>query len=89
MNFLHSDLGVLPVNSVVQVSLDRAANVKLLDQSNFESYRKGQAHHYYGGLARQSPVRIPVPATRRWHLALDLAGAGGTIRHSIEVIRAA
>jgi hypothetical protein len=89
MNFLHSDLGLLPAGSVVQVQLDAAANVKLLDPSNFEHYRRGESHHYYGGQARRSPVRIPVPATGHWHLALDLGGASGTIRHSIAVIRAA
>jgi hypothetical protein len=87
MSFVHSDLGVLPARSVVVVELDTAANVKLLDEANFSAYQSGRQHRYFGGQARRSPVRIPVPESRHWHLTLDLGGASGNIRYSIGVIR--
>ena len=86
MNFIHSDLGVLPARSIVVVELDTSANVKLLDDVNFSAYQSGRAHQFYGGQARQSPIRLVVPENRHWHLTLDLGGASGTIRHSIRVI---
>ena len=61
MNFLHNDLGSLSGNEVVEVTLDTAANVKLMDSGNFSSYRNGSQHRYYGGLAKRSPLRLPVP----------------------------
>jgi hypothetical protein len=88
MNFVHSDLGVLSAGSVVVVNLDTAANVRLLDETNFRAYQQGQQHRFYGGQARRSPLRIQVPASGHWHVALDLGGASGSIRSSITVIPA-
>ena len=87
MNFIHSDLGVLPAHSVVVVELDTAANVRLLDEVNFSAFQQGRDHRCVGGQAKQSPVRLPVPNAGHWHLTLDLGGAAGTIRHSVRVIR--
>ncbi|WP_367174219.1 DUF1883 domain-containing protein, partial [uncultured Deinococcus sp.] len=38
-----------------------AANVRLLDSSNFGNYRSGRQHRYIGGLIRKSPVRLRIP----------------------------
>lgn len=86
MNFLHNDLGFLDGNEVVEVSLDTAANVKLMDSSNFQHYRAGRPHRYYGGQAVRSPVRLSVPSSGHWHVAIDLGGRGGSIRSAVRVI---
>jgi hypothetical protein len=39
MNFLHNDLGNLSGEEVVEVTLDTAANVKLMDSANFAAIR--------------------------------------------------
>lgn len=41
MKFIHSDLGHLDSGSVIEVTLDAAANVRLMDSGNFSSYRRG------------------------------------------------
>jgi hypothetical protein len=62
MNFQHYDLGHLSGGQVVVVTLSgSAANVRLMDSSDFSSYRSGRRHTYYGGLAERSPVRLGVP----------------------------
>jgi hypothetical protein len=86
-DFIHSDLGQLKRGDVVEVTLSgSAANVRLLDSSNFSRYRRGQQHRYHGGLARRSPVRIGIPSSGRWHLAVDMQGLGGTTRAAARVI---
>jgi Domain of unknown function (DUF1883) len=50
VNFLHSEVHAGP-GEVVQVTLDKQANVKVMDGHNFRRYRSGQSHNYYGGLA--------------------------------------
>ncbi len=85
MSFLHKEVD-LDSDNVVEVTLDRQANVMLLDSSNFQSYRSGRQYNYYGGLAKQSPVRLRPPHAGRWHLVIDLGGAAGTLRHSIRVL---
>jgi hypothetical protein len=85
MSFLHNDLGYLDTGAVVEVSLDHAANVRLMDISNFQSYRQGGQHRYLGGEARRSPIRLRVPQSGRWHVAIDLGGRSGTIRADVRV----
>lgn len=84
--FLHTDAH-LDAGDTVVVTLDRQANVILLDPINFDHYRRGQTFHYYGGRALRSPMRIRVPHTDHWHVVVDLGGAGGHIRHSVTFLR--
>ncbi len=67
---------------MVEIEVDTAANVFLVDSSNFSAYRNGRQYRYYGGQARRSPVRLAVPRTGHWYLVLDLGGYPGSIRHS-------
>jgi Domain of unknown function (DUF1883) len=85
MSFLHNDLGYLNGGAVVEVSLDHVANVRLMDAGNFQSYRQGHQHHYYGGEARASPIRLRVPQPGHWHVTIDLGGRAGTIRAGVRV----
>jgi len=86
MNFTHYDLGHLKRGSAIVVTLSgSAANVRLLDSSNFSSYQRGAQHRYLGGLAKQSPVRLGVPHDGRWHVTVDLMGLAGNVRSSVAV----
>ena len=87
--FIHSDLGFRNSGDVVVVTLSgSAANVRLLDSFNFSQYQGGQNHSYYGGLAQQSPVRIPIPHSGMWHVVVDMQGLGGSVNAGIQVIPA-
>ena len=87
MKFVHSDLGYQERGNVVEVRLSgSAANVLLLDSSNFQNYRAGRRHSFYGGLIRRSPSHIPIPHSGHWHVAVDMRGLGGQTRASIRVI---
>jgi hypothetical protein len=87
MDFLQFDLGQLSRGDVVEVTLrGNAANVRLLDGSNFNNYRRGGQHRYYGGLAQRSPVRVEVPSSGRWYVAVDMQGLAGSTNASVRVI---
>lgn len=89
MNFTHYDLGYQPRGTVVEVTLSgSAANVRLLDSSNFQSYRSGRQHRYYGGLITRSPARLVVPQSGNWYVTVDMQGLRGQTRSSIRVIPA-
>jgi DNA-binding helix-hairpin-helix protein with protein kinase domain len=89
-DFIHSDLGFRRAGDVVEITLSgNAANVRLLDSTNFEAYRNGRQHRYIGGLAERSPVRLQVPNAGQWHVAVDMQGLQGTARASFRVIPAA
>lgn len=87
MQHLKADLGNLKRGSTVVVTLDKQANVLLMDASNYRTYAAGRGgqFRYYGGLMKRSPAHIPVPSSGHWYLAIDLAGRAGQIRHSISI----
>lgn len=86
MNYLHYDLH-LQTGESVEVTLDKQANVRLLDDSNYSSYRQGNKHRYYGGRATKSPVRLSPPHAGHWHLIVDLGGNAGTVKASVRTIK--
>lgn len=87
MQFIHHDLGYRRAGEIVEISLSgNAANVRLLDNANFASYRDGRRHQYIGGLTRKSPVRLQIPRSGAWHLVVDLQGLRGSVRSSVRVL---
>ncbi len=66
-----------------------AANVRLLDSSGLSNYKAGRQHRFWGGLAKGSPVRLPVPHSGTWHVAVDMQNLGGSVRSSVNVVPAA
>jgi hypothetical protein len=86
MDFVHYDLGNLRAGQTIEVQLDLAANVHLLDPTNFNLYRAGQPFRFFGGHVRQSPYRLSVPSGGHWHLAIDLGGNPGSINTAVRVI---
>lgn len=89
MNFLKYDLGNLKRGAVVEVTLTSGANVRLMDSSNFSSYKNGRKHMFYGGLAKKSPIRIAVPNSGHWYVAVDMQGLQGSTNASVRVLPAA
>jgi Domain of unknown function (DUF1883) len=85
MQYLHYPI-TASADAVVEVTLDKQANVRLLDQSNYDRYRSGQEHRYYGGLAKISPMRLSVPHAGDWHVVIDLGGYAGKVRASVRVV---
>lgn len=88
MNYLHYEFD-LATGDIVEVTLDKQANVRLLDVTNYLQYCNGARHRYHGGLVKESPVRIRAPHAGHWHLVIDLGGYGGAVRASARVLQGA
>ena len=87
MKFTHSDLGNLSRGTTIEVTLrGNAANVRLLDSSNFQKYKAGRKHQYYGGRVSRSPAHLTVPRNGHWHIAVDMQGLRGQVRSSIRIL---
>ena len=84
MKYTMYDLGQCRRGERIQVTLQgNAANVRLMDSTNYSSYRNGRSHHYYGGLVKRSPIVLTVPNNGHWYITIDLAGLVGSVRSSI------
>jgi hypothetical protein len=87
MQFAHHDLGHRKGGEIVEITLSGStANVRLMDSSNFPNYRNGRNHRYTGGLATKSPVRLQIPRSGHWHVAVDMAGLRGSVKSSARVL---
>ncbi len=86
MNYLHYEFD-LTEDDIVEVTLDKQANVRLLDSANYSLYRQGSQHRYFGGLGKESPVRLPAPHAGHWHVVIDLGGYAGSVRASAQTLR--
>lgn len=90
MKFFHTDVGLRQAGDMVEVTITSVANVRLMDEYNFDNYKKGMKHIYTGGLVRQSPVRLTVPTVGHWHVAIDINGIQGSngLKAGVKVLSA-
>jgi len=87
MKFIHTDLGSRKGGEIVEINLSgSAANVRLMDSANFQSYKNGRRHRYYGGHMTRSPVRLKIPRAGHWHIAVDTGGYSGKVNASVKVL---
>lgn len=80
-------LNYLGASDVLRIRLHHAARCLLLDDINFENYRRGRHYTAHGGWVRQSPTYMKPPNLCYRNLVLDLGGASGTITSAVDIIR--
>lgn len=87
MQFLKHDLGQRDGGEIVEVILKgNAANVRLMDSSNFLNYRSGRRHRYFGGHTKKSPVRLQIPNAGHWYVTVDMGGYVGRVESSVRML---
>ncbi|CFR16177.1 DUF1883 domain-containing protein [Yersinia enterocolitica] len=73
--------------NVVTVECSHQINVLLMDDSNYNSYRRNGRATYYGGWYTHFPANISVPHSGHWNVVLALpAGHRANIKYSINII---
>lgn len=86
MNYLKFDLGSRKRGEIVEITLSNGANVRLMSSSDFSNYQAGRRHRFIGGLAKRSPVRLQIPNSGHWHVAVDMQGLRGSTKASVRMI---
>ncbi|MFN8263790.1 MAG: DUF1883 domain-containing protein [Chitinophagales bacterium] len=90
MKYLVWDLKQLKRGERVKVTLTgNAANVRLMDSSNYNNYKSGRSHNYAGGLVTKSPVVLGVPSSGHWFLTVDMQGLRGSTNATVQVLPSA
>ena len=59
-----------------------------MNSSNYNNYKNGRRHSYYGGLVKKSPIILTIPTSGHWYITIDLAGLRGIVRSSIRKLPA-
>lgn len=90
MKYLVWDLKQLKRNKQVKITLTgNAANVRLMDSSNYNNYKSGRSHRYVGGLVTKSPVVLGVPSSGHYYVTVDMQGLRGSTNASVQVLPSA
>jgi hypothetical protein len=66
--FNYWDLGSCQRGDVWRVELDKAANVFLVDSSNYAAFKADRRFTYYGGLIERTPHDFVIPQSGRWYI---------------------
>lgn len=87
MRFNHWHLEQRDGGDVVVINLSgKAAEVRLLDSDNFQSYQAGLGYRYYGGRVDRSPSEIPIPYSGVWYIAAELPVTAEQPHGGIQVV---
>ena len=86
MEFLNYEVE-LNAGDIVEISLDKRANVILLDQFNFLRYQQREHFTYHGGHASRTPFHISAPQTGFWHVVVDLGSYARYVHAEVKIIR--
>ncbi|WP_352908128.1 DUF1883 domain-containing protein [Mesorhizobium sp. M1121] len=81
MNFTHCDLGQCSRGQRAEITFTSGANLRLPDLTSCSNYGRGERPQY-GRLAKQT-VRLQVPKSVHWHVAVNMQGLEGSTCSSI------
>ncbi|MFK0330516.1 DUF1883 domain-containing protein [Rhizobium sp. NPDC090275] len=84
--FTHYDLKEQRAGTVIEVTLNAVANVRLMTSPNYQRFTEVLDFKYVGGVARKSPIRVPIPDSGHWHLVVDMEGHHGLAESSVKII---
>ena len=86
MHHQHYDLNHVEAGRVVEVALEGAANVRIMDHASYQDFKAGRRYGFLGGFVSASPYRVPIPSGGHWHVVLDLGGQPGRLRSGVRVL---
>ena len=55
----------------VEVTLNQAAYVYLVNAQGYQNYLEGKEFSYNGGYVSSSPYRIPIRSSNHWYVIVD------------------
>jgi hypothetical protein len=87
MKFLHYIVTIGSGDAVRVHLTGNAANVLVMDDSNFRLYNEGKEYRYYGGYYTRTPAIIRPPSPGRWNVVVNLGGGVGSVNAIVHVVR--
>ena len=85
--YKHYDLGKQPGGTVVEVALSAINNVRLMDDRNYQLYRRAQPYKFLGGLIVKTPARLSIPSAGHWHVVTDREGLPKLANSNVRTIQ--
>lgn len=84
--FTHYDLKEQRAGTIIEVTLNAVANVRLMTAPNYQRFTEVLDFKYVGGVARKSPIRLSIPDSGHWHLVVDMEGHHGLAESAVKLV---
>ncbi len=88
-SYWFTDMGNLKAGNYVEIRMNMAANVRVMNMEAFENYKKKMPHDFIGGYVRFTPYAVTLPADGHWFVAVDRGGRPGTVTASVSIYQTA
>lgn len=88
--YVQKDLGECEAGQVIEITPAQHSNVVLLDEENYDNYRRGRRVRGVGGpTAAGVPIQLSVFHTGRWFAVVERTGGRGKIQASMRRLETA
>lgn len=82
MDHIHFETDASPRDTFA-ITIDRSANVLLMDDASYQNYCAQQSHDCFGGPAAKGLTILKPNRKARWHIVVDLGKFGGAVTASV------
>ena len=88
MKYWFHDVGIVDSGNVLEITLDYAAHVRIMDFENYHEYKNRRPYKSISKYITTSPFSIKVPRSSHWFVVVDLEGIPGSVFSEVRVRRA-
>ena len=85
MKYWFHNLGVLDEGKTLEIVLDHAAYVRVMDQENYNEYKHRRAYKSHSKYVTSSPYVVKTPRASHWYVVVDLEGKPGVINSVVRI----
>jgi hypothetical protein len=76
----------LTKGELVVIRCNKKCNIRLMDDVNFEQFKRGSVPEYLGGFYHILPAKIIVPASGYWNIDVDAGWLDPDVKCEIDCI---
>jgi len=87
MKYWFHDIGVIDQGHILEVTLDRPAHVRIMDDTNYENFKNRQTYTSVVSKVTDSPYKVKLPRSAHWFVVIDLDGKPGAVASSVKVYK--
>ena len=87
MKYWFHDVGIVEQGKIIEVTLDQAANIRIMDEDNYNNFKNRQSYSAIIYFITTSPFKIKLPRSAHWYVVVDPEDQPGSVVSSVKVYR--
>ena len=87
MKYWFHDIGNVEQGKILEIALDRTANVRIMDELNYENFKNRQSYSAIIYYVTSPQLRVKLPRTAHWYVVIDLEGQSGSVASTVKLFK--